>query len=516
MGNLTRVLALAGLMMLASVALAGEGAAVGQVVQANSDFAIDLYRQLAKENAGESLFFSPYSISSALAMAAEGARGQTAAEMGQVLRFPEAARSAGNEARPWEMALIHKGIAAINRRINRADQDPTRIATIRSRIAERRKQLEAAKKRVAELERQRNWRELRTAQGKERMLATELNQLTALVDQYEIHVANALWGEQTYPFRQDYVDTIASHYGTGGVIPCDFRTNFPAARERINAWAAKQTRDRIQDIIPELPPDQARLIRLILTNAIYFKGEWAEPFKEANTKPRDFTLADGKTVQTPIMNAQNLEVARYGAFEADGSPFDTPLRIQRGQKAGLYPDENGFAMLELPYKGGDLSMVLLAPNRPDGLAAIEKTLDAKKLAAWVGKLQKRKTHVFMPKFKMETLYKLSETLQAMGMVRAFKDPRLPNGADFTGMCASADPTLRLFISKVLHKAFVEVNEKGTEAAAVTAVMMMGATAAPVTVPFTPTFKADRPFLFLIRDTRDGTILFLGRMMNPKA
>ena len=504
--------------MLGSVLAAGQldKSAVAPVVEANSDFAIDLYQQLAKENAGDNLFFSPYSISSALAMTAEGARGMTAAEMGRVLRFPAAARRDAQDqpAIPWEMGLIHTGIAAVNRRINQAGKDPKEAEATRARIAELRGQLAAAKQRIAEFQKQGKWREVSAAQRQERDLATQINRLAAQVDQYEIRVANALWGEQTYPFKPDYVDTIARHYGTGGVFPVDFRTNFPAARERINGWAAKQTRDRIKDIIPDIPPDEARLIRLILTNAIYFKGDWSVPFEAKLTKDRDFTLATGKPVKAPIMSARNLEVARYAAFNADGSLFDTPRKIRPGQADGLYPDAGGFAVLELSYKGDELAMAVIAPNSPDGLPALEKKLTREALAAWIGKTQKRKTHVLLPRFKLETDYKMGETLKAMGMVRAFTDPRLPKGADFSAMTTSTNPDDRLYISKVLHKAFVEVNEKGTEAAAVTAVMMAGTTSMPATVPFTPTFQADRPFLFLIRDRVTGSLLFLGRVTNP--
>ncbi|MFW6161974.1 MAG: serpin family protein [Planctomycetota bacterium] len=520
MGRVTSVLVLAAVVVLASVAGAAEAeeAPMAQMVQANSEFAIDLYRQIEKENAGKNLFFSPYSISSALAMAAEGARGETALEMGQVLCFPKAARRGGGaQGRPWETTLIHQGIAAINRRINQPDKDPQEAAAIRARIAELREQLDVVKQRIAQLREQGKWRETRPLQRQERDLAAQLNRLAAQVDQYEIHVANALWGEQTYPFDQDYIDTIARHYGTGGVFPVDFRAKFPEARERINAWAARQTHDRITNIIPRLPPEQARLLRLILTNAIYFKGQWSVPFEAELTKDRDFTLASGEPVKTPIMSARGLEVARYAAFNADGSLFDTPRRIRAGQREGLYPGADGFAVLELPYKGDELAMVVIAPNSPDGLPALENKLTREALVAWIAKAQKRKTHVLLPRFKLETDYKLGGTLQEMGMVRAFIDPgRNPaEGADFSGMTTSTKPEDRLFISKVLHKAFVEVNEKGTEAAAVTAVMMAGATAMPTTVPFIPTFKADRPFLFLIRDRVTGSILFLGRVTNPK-
>jgi len=539
MTNMTRILVIAGMVTLANplgtvtgeandlLAAEVDAAPVKHAVQANSDFAFDMYQQLSKENAGENLFFSPYSISSALAMTAEGARGETAVEMGKVLRFPDAARRVGADAQliPWQTSLIHTGMGELNDRLT-GGKDKMALEAIRAEIADLREAHQAAKAKVAQLRKERKYKEYRAAVNAEKKAAAALNEASSQVDQYELRVANALWGENTYPFLDDYINTISKHYKTGGVFPSDFKNNFPVERKRINDWVEEQTNNRIKDIIPEIPPQEARLIRLILTNAIYFKGEWSEPFKEANTKPRDFTLAGGGKVQTPIMNAQALEVGRYGAFNADGSPFNTPRHIQRGfaprgrkqkeQKPKLYPDKNGFALMELPYKGDDLSMVLIAPNDPAGLAAIEKKLDAEKLGAWVGKLQKRKVHVFLPKFKMDTDYKLGQSLQDMGMVRAFTDPRDPvKGADFTGMCASDDPRLRLYISKVLHKAFVEVNEKGTEAAAATAVIMMEPTSARMTVPFTPTFKADRPFLFLIRDIKTGSVLFIGRMMKPE-
>ena len=530
MTRMTRVLVLAGVVALSNHAgtitgqandlLAAEGGAapVKHAVQANSDFAFDIYRQLSGENAGENLFFSPYSISSALAMAAEGARGPTAVEMGKVLRFPPAARRIGADAQliPWQTSLIHAGMGRLNARLTGKDKDEAAIQAARQRIVECRKAHQAAKAKVQELQRQRKWREFGKARQAETQAAKALNKASAQVDQYELRIANALWGEKTYPFRKEYVDTITKHYGTGGVFPADFRNNFPTERAKINKWVEDLTNNRIKDLIPKLSPNEARLLRLILTNAIYFKGEWSEPFKEANTKPLPFTLAAGQTVKTPIMSARDLEAGRYAAFNADGSLFNTPRMIGRGQKTGLYPGKDGFAMLELPYKGDEISMVLIAPNSPDGIAAIEKKLTPAALAAWIGKGIKRKTHVFVPKFKLETKYMMNDTLKAMGMVRAFTDPRMPNGADFTGMCASTDPRLKLYITKVIHKAFVEVNEKGTEAAAATAVMMAVATSVRMTVPFTPTFKADRPFLFIIRDKNTGSILFIGRMMNPTA
>jgi serine protease inhibitor len=527
MKQLTRIFVITGMVNLitplgsvtggAGDLLAAEAgqAPVKHAVQANSDFAFDLFKQFAGENAGKNLFFSPYSVSSALAMTAEGARGETAMEMGKVLRFPQATRRVGNDAQliPWRTSLIHTGMAGLNDRLMGKDTPAQQAA--RKKIPELRKALEALKAKTKELRTQRKWREYQKATQAERAAATELNKVSAQVDQYELRVANALWGEKTYPFLDDYIKTINKYYKTGGIFPADFKNNFPTERIKVNNWVAGQTKDRIKDIIPKLPPDEARLVRLILTNAIYFKGQWSVPFKEANTKPRDFTLADGKKVKLPIMNVRSLAVGRYGAFNADGSLFKTPHSIRRGQKPVVYPGAKGFAMLELPYKGDDITMVLIAPNSPGGLGAIEKKLTTDNLAAWIGKLQKRKTHVFLPKFKLETEYQMNDTLKAMGMVRAFTDPRMANGADFTGMCASKDPRLRLYITKVIHKAFVEVNEKGTEAAAATAVMMAVATSVRMTVPFTPTFQADRPFLFVIRDKKTSSILFMGRITNPQ-
>ena len=528
MTRLTRVLVLSGMVALASrqgsitgganELLAAEPgqAPVKVAVQANSDFALDLYARFAKENAGKNMFFSPYSISSALAMTAEGARGETAAEMGKVLRFPEAARRIGDDAQliPWQMALIHTGMAELSgRRAGGEDK------AVRAEIDRLRKALDAANAKAEQLRKQESWSEQAEAARVAQRIADELNAALTKVDQYELRIANALWGEKTYPFRDSYVQTIDKYYKTGCVRQADFRNNFPAERTRINDWISEQTSGRIKDLVPNLPVDQAKLVRLILANAVYFKGEWSVPFKEAGTKSEPFTFADGKSVKTPIMHAWNLDVARYAAFNADGSFFDTPAMIQLGRRdeKGLYPGAGGFAMLEMPYKGEDLSMVVVAPNDPDGLAAIEKKLIAENLAAWIGRLQKRKVNVFMPKFKLQTEYDMGKTLQALGMVRAFVPPG-PGGADFSGMSASNDPMDQLYISMVLHKAFVEVNERGTEAAAATAVMMLAEVGVPPgqpTVPFVPTFRADRPFLLLIRDVHTGSILFMGRLADPR-
>jgi serine protease inhibitor len=211
--------------------------------------------------------------------------------------------------------------------------------------------------------------------------------------------------------------------------------------------------------------------------------------------------------------------ARYAAFRGDGTFFDTPAQVPFGKidEKTVYPDERGFAMLELPYKGGEMAMVVIVPRSADGLEALEKKLTSERLGAWLGKLRQRGVHVYLPRFKVEARYDLGQTLRGMGMARAFNDLRAADGAQFDGMSESQDPAQKLYVSKVLHQAFVEVSEKGTEASAATAVMMARPKSEVVQlVPFTPTFNADRPFLFLVRDRQSGSILFLGRMVNPNA
>jgi serine protease inhibitor len=494
---------------------AGGNAPAGAVVTANCGFAADLYQELAKENQGKNLFFSPYSMSSALAMTAEGARGETAAQMGKVLRFPEAAQNTCEEAEslPCNTAQFHEGMAALNERFNSKPVSPE----LRDKIATLRNELDEANRSASQAMDAQKWQEHQAQAAKSQKLAAELNGLLTQVNRYELRVANALWGEKSYPFEPSYLATIQKFYRTGGAFPTDFKHNPEAARQEINSWVEDQTNKRIQNLIPQGAIDD--LTRLVLTNAVYFKGEWKEPFNAGATKEEDFTTAAGTKARVPLMNKGYLGGARYAAFNADGSFFDTPATVparQRPDPKTVYPGEGGFLMAELPYKGGELSMVVIVPQEADGLASVEKKLSGENLHAWTGKLGSRTVNVYLPKFKLETAYAMKKTLTAMGMTRAFVDSSLPNGAQFDGMCASRDPDLKLYIGAVLHKAFVEVTEKGTEAAAATAVMMPMAAAARVetSVPFIPTIRADKPFLFLIRDMKTGTILFLGRMMKP--
>ncbi len=453
--SLTRVLVLSGLVTLTGTLGSVDGTAgdllaaepdkppTKLTVDANGDFGFDLYRQLAAENEGQNLFLSPYSITTALTMALEGARTETAAEMGTMLRLPQQARRVGDDAQsiPWETSLMHTGIADLSRRFNAKDK------------------------------------------------------------KYELAVANAMWGEQSYPFRREFVDTIDGFYDSGALRMVNFKGNPNGERQRINRWVEDQTNERIKDLLPDGSIDS--LTRLVLANAIYFKGDWKVQFKKERTRPGDFTTADGTKQKTPMMYQRFGKHARYLAISADGTPFSTPKMTGRGQK--VYPDGDGFLMVELPYVGDELSMVLIAPQKVNGLAALEKTLSSENLAAWTGRLEERNVNVRMPKFKLETSYQLTGTLPKLGMVRAFDSSR----ADFSGIGTSRD----LYVSDVFHKAFVEVNEEGTEAAAATAVVIGARSARPT--PFTPSFNADRPFVFLIRDVKSGATLFLGRVTTPQ-
>ena len=495
-------------------------------VQANNEFATDLYHQLARKNSGGNLFFSPYSMFNVLAMAAEGARGVTAEEIGAVLRFPKRLRRGDKDGTetPWDLGPLHAGISEFNAWMRSGDEGND--TEIRAQIKKTRMRLWHISKRAEELERKGNRKEQDEVAEEARKAEAEFKCLLAQSDPNEIRVANALWGEKTCPFRREFVEAIERHYRTGGVFPVDFKQDAEGARQRINDWVEGQTNHRITGLIPPGLLDD--LTRLILTNAIYFKGEWLEPFEEAMPKPLDFTRSDGSAREVPTMIAIDMDSAWYSAFNADGSFFETPREVpcesavdpliaitQEPVGGPEYPDADGFAMLELPYKGRHLSMVLIAPNRYDGLAVIEQSLSAETLNRWIKQRKWRDVHVLLPRFKLDVSYRMTGTLQELGMIRAFMNPLGDGGADFLGLTMSDDPDDQLYISEVCHKAFVDVNEKGTEAAAATDVDQCGAAEGePVTEPFTPTFKADRPFILIIRDTSAGTILFMGRVTRP--
>ena len=370
------------------------------VVEGNNAFALDLYAKL-KDSDGN-LFFSPHSISTALAMTYGGARSETAAQMAKVLHFE------------LEPKRLHPAFRILQEDL----------------IGDSRKR------------------------------------------GYELSVANALWGQKGYGFLREFLDLTKTCYGSG-FHEVDFVNATEAARKTINAWVEKQTHDRIKELIRKEPPILTTLTVLVLTNAIYFKGNWASQFDEKLTEDAPFAVTKQKKINVPMMH-------------------------QRGDFMLMETDK--FQALELPYIGNELSMIVVLPRKVDGVGELENLLTVDNLNKWFASLRKHNVFVYLPKFRMTSEFRLDETLKSMGMTDAFSLLQ----ADFSGMTIKE----RLFISAVLHKAFVDVNEEGTEAAAATVVVMAR--------EGTPAkgFRADHPFIFLIRDNRSGSILFLGRVANP--
>ncbi len=289
----------------------------------------------------------------------------------------------------------------------------------------------------------------------------------------ELLTANALWcqtGERIVP---DFQQRIESNY-QGGLYPVDFRKDTERARRTINTWIEEQTKGKIEDLLKPQQLDSRTV--LVLTNAIYFKALWDIPFSHESTAPSDFHASSTDKIRVDMMNLS----ARFRYFE-----------------------DSGLQALELPYKGRALAMVILLPKSPDGLAQLESSLSAAKLENWSNKLAARKVDVSLPKFKFTQECDLKDSLAELGMPVAFDSAR----ADFSGITGKRD----FAISAVVHKAFVEVDERGTEAAAATGVVM---TRTAVLAAPPVAFRADHPFCFLIRDTSTGSILFLGRLVRP--
>jgi serpin B len=372
------------------------------IVKGNTLFALDLYSQLRGEPGN--LFFSPYSLSTALAMTYSGAAGETAEQMASVLHFPRNADQ------------LHPAFAAL----------------------------------------------VRELQGGQ-------------TNGYELHLANALWGQKGHGFRADFLKLTQQYYGAA-LREVDFVEATEEARQTINAWVEQQTRDKIKDFLE--PGILDTLTRLVLTNAIYFKGAWATPFEQAQTRDGSFrvTPQQGATVQ--MMH----QTSRFNYLEA-----------------------NEFQALEMPYTGGRLALMVLLPRKVDGLSELERTLTAENLTGWTAKLRPRKVAVELPRFKVTGTFLLNDVLSQMGMPLPFDDTR----ADFSRM-DEGPPGLYLFA--VVHKAFLDVNEEGTEAAAATAAVMSlrGISTEKPTV-----FRADHPFIFLIRDISTGSLLLQGRLVNPQ-
>lgn len=368
---------------------------LSELVEGNTAFAFDLYRLLAERQEGENLFYSPYSISLALAMTYAVARGETEEQMAHALRF----------TLPGER--LHPAFNAL-------DQE----------------------------------------------LALRLN------------IANVIWGQESYAFLDTFLDTLAANYGAGLRV-LDFAHAPEQSRVIINDWISQQTEGRIENLIPEGTIDP--LTRLVLTNAVYFNAAWEYPFRERVTKDSPFTLLDGSQVVVPMMH--------------------------QTESLG-YAEGEGYQAVELPYDGGDMSMVIILPEG-DRFDEFESTLDGDRVREIVRDLRYAQVDLTMPTFVFDSHFGLSQALEELGMPAAFSS----RAADFSGMTGSKD----LFISDVFHKAFISVDEQGTEAAAATAVEMEVGSEMPADLTVV---DIDHPFIFLIRDIETGTILFVGRVLNP--
>jgi len=376
---------------------------VATLASNNTAFACDLYAQLKTQDGN--LFFSPYSVSTALAMTYAGARGETAAQMAKALHFS------------LPQAELHPAFAALSAQMN-AVQTAGHV---------------------------------------------------------KLSIANSLWPHKSYPFLDDYLALVKKNYGST-ITPVDYEHAEPAARAQINQWVEEKTQRKITNIIGA-PLDP--LTRLVLINTVYFKGYWQHPFPPSETKNAFFYPSSGKYLFVPTMT--QTPTCRYG----------------EGQR---------MQVLELPYAGYELSMLILLPAKGKSLADIEKLFSEDNIRQWRGHMTDHRVEIFLPKFKITWGPRtLKQPLQDLGMRDGFEQTK----ADFSGM--DGHPSW-LYLSWILHQAIVDVNEEGTEAAASTmAGMAFGGE------PETPKlFRADHPFLFLIQENATGSILFMGRVTDPTA
>jgi serpin B len=367
------------------------------VATANNRLALDLYGRLGEKEGN--IFFSPWSISSAMAIALEGARGETEREMRAVLHLP------GEERRP--------AFARLYNEINKKDK------------------------------------------------------------MYELDTANAVWAQKDFQILDAYFDVIEKYYG-GNVENLDFIRDTEGSRKTINRWVEGKTKEKIKDLIPQGAIDGQT--RLVITNAIYFKGQWVKQFDRKNTQESEFRVTPDKAVKVQMMNLRDAKFK--------------------------YTEDETVQILELPYAGEELSMLILLPKE-DSPDNVESILTAQRIDEWRASIKEEEVDVYLPRFKLETKYGLVETFKELGMRQAFD----PGQADFSGMTGRRD----LFISSIIHQAFVEVSEEGTEAAAATGVVMT-----LTAMPTKKIFMADHPFIFIIMDRTTGAILFLGRVANPAA
>lgn len=387
--------------MFNSCAKATLSADAPHVVSGNNAFAVNLYGKL--RSAKGNVFFSPYSISTALAMTYGGARGETATQMASALKFDLPADT------------LHPAFGTLEESLNAVQK----------------------------------------------------------AGHVQLSVANSLWPQRGFEFLPDYLALCKKYYGTS-IQSVDYKWHTEAARKEINDWVEDKTRKKIVELLkPGMVDD---LTRLVLVDAIYFKGDWKHQFDAGLTQDEPFHVSPDTTITAPLME----QTSEFG-----------------------YAEFPNLQVLEMPYAGNELSMVVLLPGKVDGLGELETNLTAGNLSTWTTRFESGKVQVFFPKFTVTSEFPLADTLAEMGMTDAFN-----TNADFSGMDGRKD----LYVDNVIHKAYVKVDEKGTEAAAATATVMAGAALvrpAPI-----PVFRADHPFLFLIKDNQTGSILFLGRITDP--
>ena len=292
---------------------------------------------------------------------------------------------------------------------------------------------------------------------------------------YRLAAANAPWGQRGYEFRTEYLQLISKTYGAALRV-VDFRGDLEMCRRLINHWVDGMTDHAIPALVG--PGTLEPTTRLVLANAIAFKAQWSHEFHPEGTSTERFFIAQGKAVEVPMMH-QGAELA-YAAVD------DVQL-------------------VSLPYRGGDFAMVVILPRRPDGLGAVETTITGERLDGWLAKLGPRNVILSLPKFRADASLDLSATLAGMGMPSAFA-----MSADFGGI-THAEP---IWLSSVIHRAVVKVDEEGTEAAAATAAVMKSAEVPPLERRPPVLFQVNHPFLYVIRDVKTGAILFLGHVVDP--
>ncbi|XP_052473816.1 leukocyte elastase inhibitor isoform X3 [Carassius gibelio] len=429
---------------------------------ANTQFSLNLFKKISGGNASGNVFYSPISISSALAMVSLGAKGNTAEQMFKVLGF-------NNPAKPDAAIQV----------THQQAQKPQMPCGVKG-------QHEPPMMQQTQNLEQKSPAQQTSGQKTEDQIHSSFNKLMSELKKpgapYVLSLANRLYGEQSYQFVEKFLNDAKKYY-EAGLEKVDFKKKSESARVNINKWVEKNTQEKIKDLLPQ--GSISDLTKLVLVNAIYFKANWEKKFPKEATRDGQFKLNKTRTKPVKMMYQE--------------SKF--PL--------GFIPELNS-QVLELPYVGKNLSMLIILPNeiqdQTTGLQKLEKTLTYEKLMEWTkpSKMLQEQVEVSLPRFKMEETYDMKSLLISMGMEDVFNEQKV----NLSGMSPNND----LVVSKVIHKAFVEVNEEGTEAAAATGVVILGATALKPEDP--KIFIADHPFLFFIRHNPSNSILFYGRFCSP--